>query len=53
MEKDLTKRIILRDRIICKPGINPLELRLVVCEKYKINEEDRSMRSSLYYSFEQ
>ncbi|MCK4647598.1 hypothetical protein KAT24_01560 [Candidatus Pacearchaeota archaeon] len=54
MEKDLGEKIILRNKTICGPGVNPLELCLVVGAKYKIDEEDnRMVRSSLSYSFEQ
>ena len=53
-KEDLTKRIILRDRITCNVSINPLELCLVVGGEYKINEEykRRESLSRLHHSFE-
>jgi len=54
-KEDLTKRIILRDKITLRTGINPLELCLVVGGEYKINKEcskRKRISFSLSYSFE-
>ena len=53
-KEDLTKRIILRDKITLRTGINPLESCLVIGGEYKINEEykRRESLSRLHYSFE-
>ena len=52
-KKDLTKRIILRDKTICGTGVNPLELCLVVKKKDITNEIYNERKTSLSYSFEE